>query len=154
VTADVTFPARAFVAEHGIVLASAHHAVVPSLAAAVAGERIRGSWWAHRRSHDIFRALATLEDTDNCVFTRLVAGKVTIVHRRLWPALVALAPSIGEARLARVVQEHTASGKHVTHETPFPAWLPADLPVVDESAARLALGKPLVSVLLRRAPAR
>jgi hypothetical protein len=82
--------ARAFVAEHGIVLASARHAVVPSLAAAIAGEPIRGSWWAHPKSHDIFRALSALDDDPEVVFTKLVDGKLTLVHRRLWPALAAL----------------------------------------------------------------
>jgi len=143
----MTFSARAFVEKHGIVMVSAHHAVVPSLAAAVVGERIRGSWWAHPRSHDIFRALSTLEAADQVVFTRLVDGKVTLIHRRLWPALAALAPRIGRARLARVVQEHTPSGKHVTHETPFPDWLPAELPVLDEAAARRSLGEPLTKIL-------
>ena len=39
--------ALAFVERHGIVLESARHAAIPSLAEAIAGEPIRGSWWAH-----------------------------------------------------------------------------------------------------------
>jgi hypothetical protein len=50
---------------------------------------------------------------------------VTLVHRRLWPALVRLADRIAPERIARMREEHTASGKHVSHEEPFPAWVPA-----------------------------
>jgi hypothetical protein len=38
-------------------------------------------------------------------------------------------------RLARVRQEHTASGRHKNRETPFPQWLPA---AVAEEAKALA----------------
>ncbi len=116
----------AFIRQHGVVLASARHPTVPSLAQEVAGEPVTGSWgswWAHPRSHAIFAALSVLDDRDDVVFTRLVDGKLTIVHARLWPALAALAGRLDRARLAKVTQEHTPSGKHVTHEVPFPDWL-------------------------------
>jgi len=45
-----------FVEEHGVVLASAR-GPVPSVAEAVAGTPIRGSWWAHPRGKQIFAAL-------------------------------------------------------------------------------------------------
>jgi hypothetical protein len=139
-----------FVARHGIVMQSAHHATIPSLAEAIAGEKIRGSWWAHPKSHDIFRALTSLAERD-VVFTRLVDGKLTLVHRRLWPALAALvrAGRLEAARLTRVEQEHTASGKHVNHETPLAKWLPKNLKLPSESAALKALGESLAESLLR-----
>jgi hypothetical protein len=143
----------AFVRQHGVVLASARHPTVPSLAAEVAGEPIRGSWWAHPKSHAIFAALSALDDRDDVVFTRLVDGKLTIVHARLWPALAALAGQLDRARLAKVTQEHTPSGKHVTHEVAFPDWLPADLPSLSEDDALSALGAPLAASLLRSAGA-
>jgi hypothetical protein len=139
----------AFVERHGLVLASARHASVPSLAAAVAGEPIAGSWWAHPKSHAIFAALSVLDGRDDVVFTRLVDGKLTIVHARLWPVLAALSGRIDRARLAKVKQEHTPSGKHVTHEEPFPDWLPAELPSVSEADALRALGAPLAASLLQ-----
>jgi hypothetical protein len=147
----MTTDPRAFVAEHGIVLASARHAVVPSLAAAVAGEPIRGSWWAHPKSHAIFRALAAVGDDPDVVFTKLVDGKLTMVHRRLWPALAALvrAGRLDAARLTKVEQEHTPSGKHVNHETPFADWLPAHLLRVDEAEALSQLGERVAASLLR-----
>jgi hypothetical protein len=48
-----------FVAKHGVVLASAR-GPVPSVAEAVAGEPIVGSWWAHPKGNEIFRVLSEL----------------------------------------------------------------------------------------------
>ena len=62
-----------------------------SVTTLVAGEPIRGSWWGHPRGHAIFRALVALDDHPDVLAARLVSGKVTYVHRRLWPALAAVA---------------------------------------------------------------
>lgn len=43
----------------------------------------------------------------------LVEGKITYVHRRLWPALIRLAAESGRDRLTAIREVHTASGKHV-----------------------------------------
>jgi hypothetical protein len=137
------FDPLAFVAEHGIVLASAH-GPVPSLAEAVAGAPIRGSWWAHPRGQEIFRALNQVADSPDVLCFKLVAGKVTFVHRRLWPALVRLVDEIGADRLGAVEQEHTASGAHRNTVTAFPDWVPADVvraaASLDPAAARAQLG--------------
>jgi hypothetical protein len=75
---------------------------------------------------------------------RLVDDKVTYAYRRVWPGLVRLAPRIGESRLDRLAQEHTASGAHRTVTTRFPRWVPADVLAVgkklsvDEALAILA----------------
>ena len=45
--------AMSIVREHGVVLASAK-GPVPRLAEIIAGESIKGSWWAHPKSHEIF----------------------------------------------------------------------------------------------------
>lgn len=68
----------------------------PSVAGLVAGERIRGTWWAHPRSHEIYARLERLADHKNVLRSKLVSGKVTLVHRRLWPAVLGVAKS-GEA---------------------------------------------------------
>lgn len=128
------FDAVEFVARHGVVLASAKGAV-PSVAEAVAREPIRGSWWGHKKGAEIFRALSALDDSPDVLCFKLVAGKVTFVHRRLWPALVRLADVLGKERLAAVKQEHTASGAHRNVLTPFPGWVPAE---VNEQARRLS----------------
>jgi hypothetical protein len=141
--AGTPFDPLAFVAQHGIVLASAR-GPVPNLAEAIAGEPIRGSWWAHERSHDIFRALTALDDSEDVLCFKLVADKVTFVHRRLWPALVRLADELGRDRLAAVQQEHTATGAHRNTLTPFPDWVPADVrreaAALDPASARAQLG--------------
>jgi hypothetical protein len=137
------FDSLAFVERHGVVLASAR-GPVPSVAEAVAGQPIRGSWWAHAKGHEIFRALSAIDDSPDVLCFKLVAGKVTFAHRRVWPALVCLAGEIGEDRLAAIKQEHTESGAHRNIVTPFPGWVPRDVAVaaraLDPAAARAGLG--------------
>jgi hypothetical protein len=116
--------ALGWVREEGIVLQSAR-GPVPNLAEFVAGEPIRGSWWGHKAGHKIFAVLAEVTASPDVVATRLVNGKVTLVHRRLWPALVRVADRFAPARLARIDEEHTETGAHQTRETPFPDWVPA-----------------------------
>ncbi|HMK73998.1 MAG TPA: hypothetical protein VK454_11710 [Myxococcaceae bacterium] len=64
--------------------------VVPesTLVDAVAGEPVHGSWWSHPASHAIFRALEDLREDRDVFLCKLLGGKQTYVHRRLWPALV------------------------------------------------------------------
>jgi hypothetical protein len=114
-----------FVESHGVVLVAAK-GPVPRLTEAIAGEPIVGSWWGHRRGHEIYAALETVTESPDVLVCRAVNGKVTLVHRRLWPALICAADHLGHSRLARVEQEHTAAGHHVNHETPFPTWADAD----------------------------
>jgi hypothetical protein len=125
--------AMAFVLEHGIVLVSAK-GPVPRLTEAIAGEPISGSWWAHPKSHRIFGVLQALGDSPDILMCRLVSGRVTLVHRRLWPALVRLANRFDRDRLAQISEEHTASGRHVSHAVAYPKWVPAQ---VVEEAQRL-----------------
>jgi hypothetical protein len=58
---------------------------------------------------------------------RLIKGKITFVHRRLWPALVRVAGRLPTAGLSRVREVHTVSGRHVIEEAPFPDWVPASV---------------------------
>jgi predicted GIY-YIG superfamily endonuclease len=116
----------AFVAHEGVVLASAK-GPVPNIAEAVAGQPIRGSWWSHEKGRAIFRALSLVSESPDVLCFRLVAGKISFVHRRLWPALVRLADLLGRDRLAAIRQEHTPSGAHRNVVTPFPKWVPPDV---------------------------
>ena len=134
--------ALAFVREHGVVLASAK-GPVPNLADAVAGEVIRGSWWAHPRGKAIFAALRAVEAHEEVLARTLVAGRKTFVHARLWPALVRAADVLEAGRIARTREVHTAGGKHVRQEMPFPDWVP-DL--VTRQAERLALEDALAAL--------
>lgn len=114
-----------FVRRHGIVLVSAK-GPAPRLTEAIAGEPIKGSWWAHPKSHQIFAILQKLGDSPDILVCRFIAGHVTYVHRALWPAIVKLASHFHPDQLAKVSQEHTPSGKHVNHLTAYPKWVPAD----------------------------
>ncbi len=118
--------ALAFVRAHGVVLASAK-GTAPRLTEAIVGEAIKGSWWAHPRSHDIYAILAAVTDSDEVLVCRLIDGKVTLIHRRYWPFLVRLARRFAPEQLAQVVEEHTPSGRHVTRVVPFPQWVPAEV---------------------------
>jgi hypothetical protein len=127
--------ALAFVEKHGIVLQAARGSV-PSLAQAVAGERIRGSWWGHPKGRDIYSAAEAVCESPEVLVCKLVDGKITYVHRRLWPALVKLASRFPKARLAKVWNEHTPSGAHRSRRVAFPNW-------VSDDVARQAQALPL-----------
>ena len=116
--------ALAFICKHGVVLESAR-GPVPSLAEVVAGEPVRGPWWSHPKSHEIFAVTRTVRDSDDVLVCRLINGKITFVHRRLWPALVRAAGRFPSDHLSQVREVHTKSGRHVTKEVPFPDWVPS-----------------------------
>ncbi len=97
---------------------------IPNLAEAIAGEPIRGSWWGHSKSHHMYRVFESVCDSDQVLVCRLVGGKVTLIHRRLWPALVRLASYLPPRGLAAVRNEHTPRGHHQAVVTPFPRWVP------------------------------
>lgn len=59
----------------------------PCVTALVAGAPVRGSWWGHPKSHAIFAVLERLAEHPEVLLCKLVAGKDTFVHRKLWPAL-------------------------------------------------------------------
>ena len=64
---------------------------LPNVASLLAGEQIKGSWWVHSRAHEIFAGLNQLADHEDVLITKLVSGKVTLVHRRLWPDFLSIA---------------------------------------------------------------
>jgi hypothetical protein len=118
--------ALSFVQRHGIVLQAAR-GPVPSLAEAIAGEPIRGSWWGHAKGRAIFQATQVVNDSPDVLVCKLIDDKVTYIHRRLWPALVKLAPRFRKAQLARVWEEHTDSGAHRSRRIAFPNWVPDEI---------------------------
>ena len=108
---------------------------MPSLAEAVAGGPIRGSWWGHPKAHEIFQVAEAVCESPDVLVCKLIDGKITYVHRRLWPALVRLAPRFRKAQLAKTWNEHTRTGAHVSRSVPFPRWVPSE---VSAQAARLS----------------
>jgi hypothetical protein len=129
--------AIAFVEKHGVVLQAAR-GPVPSLAEAVAGGPIRGSWWGHPKGREIYGVTQAVCEHPDILVCKLVEGRITFVHRRLWPALVRLAGRFPRARLAKVWDEHTPSGAHRSQSVAFPAWVPSD---VAGQAARIPLSR-------------
>jgi len=117
-----------FVEQHGVVLASAR-GPVPCVAEAVAGQPIIGSWWAHPKGKAIFAALSEIDDCEDVRCFKLIDGKVTFVHRRVWPALARLATDgvIPAGRVASIQQEHMPTGEHRNLITPFPDWVSDDV---------------------------
>ncbi|MEX1253602.1 MAG: hypothetical protein WEE64_04615 [Dehalococcoidia bacterium] len=103
-----------------------HDATLPSLSGIVAGEPVRGSWWAHPRSHDIYNVTHPMREHPSVAVARLISGKLTYVHRRLWPALYGIATSRepwqldGLARAALALLERvTAEGALRTDDVPW-----------------------------------
>ena len=138
-----TFDPVKFVERHGVVLA-AGKGPVPSIAEAVAGGPIKGSWWGHPKGKEIFRALNAVDDSPEVLCFRLVDKKITFVHQRLWPALVRLAAELGPDRLTVIKQEHTPTGAHRNVLTKFPKWVSPKLKTaaatLSEEDARTQLG--------------
>src|SRR5438045_5223913 len=78
-------------AEHGLLVLQAKG--MRSVVSIIAGEQLATSWWSHARAHEIFACSSRLGDSPDVLTSRLIAGKVTFVHRALWPAFLSLACS-------------------------------------------------------------
>lgn len=136
--------ALAWVKECGVAVESAH-ADVPSLTEFVTGKSLKGSWWGHPKGDVIFRLSRAIRNSPDVLTCRLCNGKITYIHRRLWPAVVRLADEFSKSRLSAVKETHTASGKHKVTVMPFPRWVPkeamkaADKLNEDEATRQLAV---------------
>jgi hypothetical protein len=63
---------------------------LPSVVTLLAGEPLSSSWWAHPDSRRMFRVLTALAEHPDVLATKLLLAKDTFVHRKLWPALLAV----------------------------------------------------------------
>jgi len=138
-----------FVKRHGAVLESARGSV-PSLAQAIAGEPIRGSWWGHPKGNQIYMLLNDVSDSPDVMRCRLVDGKITLVHRRLWPALVKMASAFDPYRLSAVREEHTATGAHRMTTIKFPDWVSDDVHAAAKSISVAEAEAQLSSLMTNR----
>ena len=129
-----TSDALAFVRAHGVVLMSAK-GKAPNLVEAIVGEAVKGSWWGRADGKHTFAVLSEVGESDDVLVCRLVDGKLTLVHRRLWPALVRLGHGFAADRIARVLDGHTATGRHLRRSIAFPDWVPATIAREAESLA-------------------
>lgn len=120
--------ALSFVRKHGVVLESAN-GPIPGLVQAIVGAGIKGNWWSHPRGKEIFLVTRFVRDSDQVLVCRLMSGKVTLVHRRLWPALVRCAGHFRPDRISRLIEVHTRSGAHSSRSVPFPDWVPESVAI-------------------------
>jgi hypothetical protein len=74
----------------------------PSLVALMAGGPVKGTWWAHPLANEIYMTGMRLMDLPEVMFIRLLSGKMTYVHQRLWPALYAIACAREQWQLANL----------------------------------------------------
>jgi hypothetical protein len=81
----------------------------------------------HPKGKEIFRAAEAICESPNVLVCNLIGGKITYVHRRLWSAFIKLASRFRKEQLAKVWNEHTASGAHQSKREPFPTWVPSDV---------------------------
>ena len=94
----------------------------------------------------IFDALSEIDDSDDVRCFKLIDRKITFVHRRVWPALVALARAgvVAADRVESIQQEHMPTGEHRNFKQPFPEWVPDDVAAqaaaLTVEAARAQLG--------------
>lgn len=64
---------------------------LPSVVRMVGGPDVKGSWWGTKKGVDIYRILEWLELHPDVLPTRLVSGKVTFLHRRIWTEFLSIA---------------------------------------------------------------
>jgi hypothetical protein len=95
-----------------------HDAELPSFTALVDGEPIAGSWWSHPLAHPIYDLLQTFTARSGDLHIKLIDGKVTHIHRRLWPAFLVRVRHLDPARVQRL--SPTAQALHERlHDQPI-----------------------------------
>lgn len=66
---------------------------LPNVVSMLTGESLRTSWWSHPKGRLIWAVLERLAEHPDVLFTKLLSRKDTLVHRRLWPSVLAVAYS-------------------------------------------------------------
>jgi len=64
---------------------------LPSVVGIIVGAPLASSWWSHPKGREIFGCLDVLTDDPDVLATRLIAGKVTFLHRSLWRPFLSIA---------------------------------------------------------------
>ncbi len=92
-------------AQRGLLLLQ--DAELPAATTLIVGDVVRGSWWAHPQNKLVYDTLLQLDA--EVLWVKLVRGKVTLVARSLWPALLSTARS----REAWQLQGLSAAGRRL-----------------------------------------
>jgi hypothetical protein len=64
---------------------------LPNVVTLLTGEAVSNSWWSHPQGRLIFAVLSDLSEHPDVLFSKLLNGKVTLIHRKLWPAFLSIA---------------------------------------------------------------
>ena len=83
--------------------------------------------WGHAKGHEIFAVARAVSDSADVLVCKLVDGRVSFVHRRLWPSLVKLADRFRKQQPAKVWNQHTSTGAHRLRTIALPDWVPAEI---------------------------
>ncbi|MEX1243241.1 MAG: hypothetical protein WEB59_03215 [Thermoanaerobaculia bacterium] len=100
-------PVLAVLAANGLLLSQ--DKALPNVVCILTGESLRTSWWSHPKAHLIFSVLSELAEHPDVLFTKLLYRKDTLVHRSLWPAVLA----VGSAREQWQVQGLSRDAKRL-----------------------------------------
>ncbi len=98
---------------------------LPSVVTLITGRPVSGSWWGHPAGREIYATRRELAGHPDVVVTKIVSGRTTYVHRRLWPALIAVGSarepwqlegiSVASRRLLELIEKN---GEMRTNELP------------------------------------
>ena len=111
-----------FIRKEGIVLESGK-SPLENLADLITGEKLKRSWWAHPKSEEIFLISRYIRNHNDILVCRLIQGKITFVHKRLWPPIIRLIEKLDKSRLSAINEMHTAKGYHEVKLIPFDEWV-------------------------------
>lgn len=100
-------------ARHGLLLKQ--DKAVPSVVGIITRESLRTSWWSHPKAHLIFSVLSELADHPDVLVTKLLYGKDTLIHRSLWPSLLAMAGARAPWQLQRLSRSAKTLLRRIDH---------------------------------------
>ena len=89
----------------------------PSVTGLFTGGGERGCWWVHPQAPEMFRLSCALRDHPDVLLMKLISGKVTFVHRPLWPAIFAIGAAREAWQMDGLSKEARALLKKVDKET-------------------------------------
>ena len=137
-----------FIRYHGVVLEAAKGAE-PCLAQKIAGESIKGSWWTHEKGQEIYKLTRKVRGSNAVLICTLAQGKITYIHRYLWPHFIRLANCFPLHALDKVREVHLTSGRHERQDIQFPDWVSVELKKEAKSIS-LSEARDVISVWLDR----